>query len=229
MWRGCEDLMGGTSVMNDSKIFNCVLAGTAGQGVITIKRLLEFAAQEAGYKGCFGSEMHGLAQREGSISSHVRLQKDLSQNPRQNIQAPTICYGDADLILGFEPVEVLRSGAFLSEKTKFVINDRTIQPILVNAGREEYPSLEKIEEVVRGYSKDYIFLPATQMAIEKLGDAQKMNLIILGVALGAGWIPNISIANCEAVIRRELRDPELNLRALNLGIEFGKRNSARNK
>ena len=209
-------------LMVDYKIFNCVLAGTAGQGVITIKRLLEFAAQEAGYEGCFGSEMHGLAQREGAISCHVRLQKKVSPNPRKNIQAPTICYGDADLALGFEPVEVLRNGAFLSEKTKFVINDRTIQPILVNAGREEYPSLQKIEEIVRGYSKDYLFLPATQMAIEKLGDAQKMNLILLGVALGAGWIPNISIANCETVICRELRDVDLNLRALNLGIEFGK-------
>ncbi len=221
--------MVGANEINDFKIFNCVLAGTAGQGVITIKRLLEFAAQEAGYKGCFGSEMHGLAQREGSISSHVRLQKTLSPNVRQNIQSPTICYGDADLILGFEPIEVLRSGVFLSEKTKFVINDRTIQPILVNAGREEYPSIAKVEEVVRGYSKEYIFLPATQMAIEKLGDAQKMNLILLGVALGMEWIPNISIGNCEVVIRRELRDPDLNLRALNLGIEFGKRNSSRKK
>ncbi len=213
--------------MDDQKIFNCVLAGTAGQGVITIKRLLEYAAQEAGYEGCFGSEMHGLAQREGAISSHVRLQKNVSPNPRQNIQAPTICYGDADLVLGFEPVEVLRSGMFLSEKTKFIINDRTIQPILVNAGREEYPSLAKIKEVVKGYSKDYIFLPATQMAIEKLGDVQKMNLILLGVALGAGWIPNISAAHCETVVRRELRDAKLNLRALNLGIEFGKGATAR--
>jgi indolepyruvate ferredoxin oxidoreductase beta subunit len=206
----------------DHKIFNCVLAGTAGQGVITIKRLLEFAAQEAGYERCFGSEMHGLAQREGAISSHVRLQKSISPNPRENLQAPTICYGDADLVLGFEPVEVLRSGVFLAAKTKFIINDRTIQPILVNAGKEEYPSLEKIEEIIRGYTKDYIFLPATQLAIEQLSDAQKMNLIILGVALGAGWIPNISIDHCSTVIRRELRDPEVNLRALTIGINEGK-------
>lgn len=216
-------------VKGDHRIFNCVLAGTAGQGVITIKRLLEFAAQEAGYEECFGSEMHGLAQREGAISSHVRLQRIISPNPRENIQAPTICYGDADLVLGFEPVEVLRSGVFLAAKTKFVINDRTIQPILVNAGKEEYPSLEKIEEIVRGYTKDYIFLPATQLAIEQLGDAQKMNLIILGVAFGAGWIPHISIENCEKVICRELRDSDLNLRALNIGIEFGTRTISRNK
>ncbi|OLS14791.1 MAG: indolepyruvate ferredoxin oxidoreductase subunit beta [Promethearchaeota archaeon CR_4] len=209
-------------VKGDHKIFNCLLTGTAGQGVITIKRLIEFAAQEAGYEGCFGSEMHGLAQREGAISCHVRLQKVFSPNQRQNIQAPTICYGDTDLVLGFEPVEVLRGGVFLSEKTKFVINDRTIQPILVNAGKEEYPSLERIEETVRGYSKDYIFLPATQLAIEKLDDAQKMNLILLGVALGAGWIPHISFSHFEIVIKRELRDPALNLRALTFGINEAK-------
>jgi len=208
---------------SESQIFNCVIAGTAGQGVITVKRLLEFAAQEAGFEGCFGSEMHGLAQREGAISCHVRLQKALSANPRENIQAPTICYGDADLVMGFEPIEVLRSGLFLSEKTKFVINDRTIPPILVNAGVEEYPSLEAIEDLIKGYSPNYFFFPATQLAIDQLGDAQKMNLLMLGAAAGAGWIPNIDVGNYETIICRELRDPDVNLKALALGIEEGQK------
>jgi indolepyruvate ferredoxin oxidoreductase beta subunit len=167
--------------------------------------------------------MHGLAQREGAISCHVRLQRTLSQNPRENIQAPTICYGDADLVMGFEPIEVLRSGVFLSEKTKFVINDRTIPPILVNAGIEEYPAPEKIEEIIQGYSSKYFFFPATQLAIEQLGDAQKMNLIMLGAAAGAGWIPNVDVAHYETIIRRELRDPEVNIKALQLGIEEGEK------
>ena len=61
----------------ESDIINIVIAGTAGQGVITLKRLIEFAAQKAGIERCFGSEMHGLAQREGAISSHTRYQKKI--------------------------------------------------------------------------------------------------------------------------------------------------------
>jgi len=64
----------------ENDIINIIIAGTAGQGVITLKRLIEFAAQKAGIKGCFGTEHHGLAQREGAIVSHTRYQKKLNKN-----------------------------------------------------------------------------------------------------------------------------------------------------
>lgn len=210
---------------NDTRILNVVIVGTAGQGVITLKRLVEFIAAESGFEGIFGSEMHGLAQREGAIASHCRLQRKKSPNFRENIFSPTICYGDADLVIGFEPVEVLRNaGQFASDKTAFVVNDRTIPPIMVSAGKEAYPSLEEIRSLLVGYSGDarkVQFMNATELAITELDDAQKMNMVMFGFALATGVL-DFTMEACENVVRRELRDADANITAIKLGLERGK-------
>jgi indolepyruvate ferredoxin oxidoreductase, beta subunit len=209
----------------DTRILNVVIVGTAGQGVITLKRLVEFIAAESGFEGIFGSEMHGLAQREGAIASHCRLQRKKSPNIRENIFSPTICYGDADLVIGFEPVEVLRNaGPFASDKTTFVVNDRTIPPIMVSAGRETYPGLEEIRSILVGYSGDarkVQFMNATELAITELDDAQKMNMVMFGFALTTG-ILDFTMEACEKVVRRELRDADANITAIKLGLERGR-------
>ncbi len=208
-----------------TRIVNVVIVGTAGQGVITLKRLVEFIAAEAGYEGIFGSEMHGLAQREGAISSHCRLQRKRSPGLRENIFSPTICYGDADLVIGFEPVEVLRNaGQFASDKTTFVVNDRTIPPIMVTAGKEIYPGLDEIKAILVGYSgeaRKVRFMNATELAIAELDDAQKMNMVMFGFAL-ATTILDFTMDVCEKVVRRELRDADANIAAIKLGLERGK-------
>ncbi|MHA1734064.1 MAG: 2-oxoacid:acceptor oxidoreductase family protein [Promethearchaeota archaeon] len=203
-------------------VYNIVICGTAGQGVITIKRLLEFVAAEAGFEHMFGSEMHGLAQREGAIMSHVRLQRKLDPDPRKNVQSPSICYGDADLYLGFEPVEVLRNGLFASGETTFVVNTYKIPPVLVNADLEEYPSDERIAEVLGMYGGEVVSLDATTLAVEEFGDAQKMNLVMVGAAMATGKMPDIPLEVYEKVIRRELRDAEKNIQALHRGLEKGR-------
>ncbi len=213
------------SSIDDTRVLNVVIVGTAGQGVITLKRLVEFIAAEAGYEGIFGSEMHGLAQREGAISSHCRLQRRKSPKLRENIFSPTICYGDADLVIGFEPVEVLRNaGQFASDKTTFVVNDRTIPPIMVSAGKETYPSLDEVKTMLVGYSGDtrkVNFMNATELAITALDDAQKMNMVMFGFALATG-ILGFTMEACEKIVRRELRDADANIAAIKLGLERGK-------
>lgn len=207
----------------ETDIVNSVLAGTAGQGVITIKRLIEFAAHESGCQSIFGSEMHGLAQREGSITSHTRYQKRLSDDLRGNLYSPSICYGDAHLYIGFEPSEVLRRAQFASNKTYFCINSRTIPPILVAAKMDEYPKHEKIEEILKNISKNVYFINATDLAINELDDAQKMNIIMLGFAVASGQLPFIKIQDYELIIRRELRQPEANIKAFHIGLESGRK------
>ncbi|MHA1729309.1 MAG: 2-oxoacid:acceptor oxidoreductase family protein [Promethearchaeota archaeon] len=206
----------------ETDIINTVIAGTAGQGVITIKRLIEFAAHESGCEAIFGSEMHGLAQREGAITSHTRYQKKLSENPRANLYSPSICYGDSDLYIGFEPSEVLRRSQFASKKTVFCVNSRTIPPILVAAKMDKYPKLETIEKILKGISKDVYFINATELAITNFNDAQKMNMITLGFAVASKRLRYIEIEAYEKVIHRELRQPEVNVKALRLGLKVGK-------
>lgn len=208
---------------NETDIVNIVIAGTAGMGVITLKRLIEFAAQKAGIKRAFGSEMHGLAQREGAITSHTRYQKEIHEDERKNLHSPLICYGDADLYICFEPVETLRRGLFASSKTTFVINSRTIPGIMITANLEDYPSLEKIKEILKGYSDDVYFFNATELSLEHFNSNQFVNLIMLGSAIPTNKIPFIEIEHYEEVIKEWLRDPDKNIKALHLGIEEGKK------
>lgn len=206
----------------ENDIINVVLAGTAGQGVITIKRLIEYASHESGCQAIFGSEMHGLAQREGGITSHTRYQKRLSGDLRSNLYSPSICYGDAHLYIGFEPSEVLRRAQFASKKTIFCINSRTIPPILVAAKMDVYPTHETIKNILKGISENVYFINATDLAINELNDAQKMNMITLGFAVASGQLPFIEIEDYEKIIRRELKQPEDNIKGFHIGYNKGK-------
>ncbi|TFG26273.1 MAG: hypothetical protein EU532_10200 [Promethearchaeota archaeon] len=206
----------------ETDIINVVIAGTAGQGVITLKRLIEFAAQKAGVELILGAEQHGLAQREGAIISHTRYQKKASENPRKNLNSSLISYGDADLFICVEPIESLRRGIFASSKTSFVLNSRTIPPILITADLEQYPSVEKIEETLKGYSNEVYFMNATELSLEQFNSNQQVNLIMLGFAIPTGKLPFIEIEHYEKVIKEWLRDSDDNIRALHLGIEKGK-------
>jgi len=166
--------------------------------------------------------MHGLAQREGAITSHIRYQKEIFEDERKNLQSSLICYGDADLYICFEPVEALRRGIFASTKTTFVLNSRTIPGIMITANLEEYPTLEKIKEVLHGYSNQVFFMNATNLSLDYFNSNQYVNLIMLGFAIPTGKIPFIEIKHYEEVIKEWLRDPDINIKALHLGIEKGK-------
>jgi len=207
---------------NEIDIINVVIAGTAGQGVISLKRLIEFAAQKAGVEIILGAEQHGLAQREGAIISHTRYQKKATKDPKKNLNSSLICYGDADLYICLEPVESLRRGIFASNKTTFILNERTIPPILITADLENYPTLAKIKEILNGYSEEVYTMNATELSIKEFNRNQQANIIMLGFAIPTGKIPFIDIEYYEEVIKEWLRDPEDNIRALHLGLEKGK-------
>jgi indolepyruvate ferredoxin oxidoreductase beta subunit len=206
----------------ETDIINIVIAGTAGQGVITLKRLIEFAAQKANVERNFGSESHGLAQREGAIMSHTRYQKKLNDNERYNLQSPLICYGDADLYICMEPVEALRQGIYASQKTVFVLNSRTIPGIMITANLEEYPNLEKIVEILNKFTEKVYYMNATEVALENFNQNLQVNIIMLGFAIPTGRIPFIEIEHYEEVIKEWLPDSDSNIKALHLGLEKGK-------
>lgn len=166
--------------------------------------------------------IHGLAQREGAIISHTRYQKRLTENPRHNLQSSLICFGDAGLYICMEPVETLRQGIYASNKTVFVINKRDIPSVTVTADLEKYPSLEKISEILKGYSNEVYFMDATDLSINTFNSNQQVNLIMLGFAITTEKLPFIEIEHYEEVIKEWLREPDSNIKALHLGIEKGK-------
>jgi len=207
----------------ETDIVNIVIAGTAGQGVITLKRLIEFAAQKSGVERVYGSEMHGLAQREGAITSHTRYQKKIFEEERRNLQSPLICYGDADLFICLEPVETLRRGIFASQKTTFVLNEHDIPGVMITADLEVYPQLDKIVEILKKYSNKVYTINATEICLNKFNSNLMVNIFMLGFAIPTGKLPFIDVENYEEVIKEWLRDPNTNIQALHLGIDEGKK------
>ena len=166
--------------------------------------------------------MHGLAQREGAITSHTRYQKEIFDDERKNLQSPLICYGDANLYICFEPVEALRRGIFASHKTSFVLNSRTVPGVMVTADLEQYPSLETIELMLKKYSNEVFFLDATEISLTEFGSNQYVNILMLGFAVSTGKLPFIDIEHYEEVIKEWLRNSDINIKALHLGLEKGK-------
>ena len=114
---------------------NIILTGVGGQGVLLMAELLGISALIEGLDVRV-SEIHGMAQRGGSVLCHVRLGK--------KVYAPTIMEGAADIVVGLEPLETLRTIKYMSNKTLVLINIEPIKPYATTIGLTEYPKIEKI-------------------------------------------------------------------------------------
>ncbi|MDR1805786.1 MAG: indolepyruvate oxidoreductase subunit beta [Clostridium sp.] len=149
---------------------NILIAGVGGQGTVLLARLL---ADMALAKGHFvrGSETIGMAQRGGSVVSHVRL--------GEGAASPLIPHGEADVLLAFEPGEALRALPYLKPGGRLAVCDR----LLSTAGSaEEY--LSALRERVPGMT----VLPF-EMVMRVCGSAKPLNVALLGAALDGGLLP----------------------------------------
>ena len=125
--------------MSQDRVYNVLIVGVGGQGIILASDVLGRVAARHGYD-VKKNEIHGMAQRGGSVSSHVRFGK--------TVNSPIIKMGEADVLLSFEQIETLRYFPFLSEKGQVVVNDQKILPPAVFTGQQEYPNdvLQKIKQ-----------------------------------------------------------------------------------
>ncbi|MGV9141756.1 MAG: 2-oxoacid:acceptor oxidoreductase family protein, partial [Promethearchaeota archaeon] len=127
------------------------------------------------------------------------------------------------LYICLEPVEALRRGIFASNKTSFVINSHTIPGVMITANLENYPKLEKIKEILKGYSDQVYLMNATKLSLDHFDQNQQVNIIMLGFAIALNRIPFIEIGHYDDVIKEHLQNPEINLKALHLGIQKGEK------
>ncbi|MHA1271566.1 MAG: 2-oxoacid:acceptor oxidoreductase family protein [Candidatus Helarchaeota archaeon] len=207
------------------RIWNAMFVGIGGLGTITLKRVLEYAAlKEPKIKKIIGAEKHGLAQREGSVDVYVRflLADDDDQVPEYYLTSPTIGIGEANLVIGLEPVEVLRNSKYTSDQTFFVINTNTIPPPSSISGLFKYPNIEEIKNAIQEISGStkIIMFNATELAIQKMGQAIFANNIMLGAAIATGTIP-IQKDKIESTITEQLKDSINNIKAINIGYDLG--------
>ena len=181
-----------------------LLVGVGGQGTLLASKLLTLALMEAGYDVKMG-EIHGMSQRGGSVSSHVRY--------GDRVQSPVIELGGADILVSFEQMEALRWLPYLKPTGRVVVNDYRIAPAPVLSGKVPYP--DGILDELRGKA-DTTVVDAAGIA-KRLGNARAMNLVLLG-ALVKG-MDLVSCVDWERVIRENVkRDVELNLKAFREGM-----------
>jgi indolepyruvate ferredoxin oxidoreductase beta subunit len=151
--------------------FDLVIAGVGGQGNIVASQAIAQCAMDAGYN-VVNTETKGAAQRGGSVLSHVRFAD-------KEIFSPIVPQGQADILLGFEPLEALRYINILNPNGKYVINTAPVPTILANQKVDVYPSQEEILAEVAAKGLSGYLINATQAA-KDLGNVLLTNVIMLG-------------------------------------------------
>ena len=152
------------------KTVNVSLVGVGGQGIILTADILAKTAAIAGYD-VKKSEIHGMAQRGGSVTSQVRFGK--------SVASPIIQEGTADILVSFDKVEALRNVGILAESGKAIVNDLYLVPVTVSSGQQ--PAVENLDGRVRKtFGKSLILVDAMKIANEEVGNARTMNMVIAG-------------------------------------------------
>jgi indolepyruvate ferredoxin oxidoreductase beta subunit len=149
-------------------IKNVVICGVGGQGIILASDVLCHTAFHEGLD-VKKSEVHGMAQRGGSVITHVRFGR--------KVYSPLIEEGTGDYILAFEKLEAVRYVHYLRKDGEIVVDNREIPPMSVLVGQAQYP--QDIEQKLRRYGKVH-FVNAADIALE-LGNIRVVNIILLGV------------------------------------------------
>ncbi len=148
---------------------NIMIVGVGGQGTLLTSRILGGITLEAGYDVKL-SEVHGMAQRGGSVVTFVRYGEKVAE--------PIVEQGQADVLIAFERLEALRYAHFLKKDGVIIVNDQRIDPITVVTGAAKYP-----ENIIEDLKKDYNVVDVNAMEeAKKLGNSKVFNTIIVGVA-----------------------------------------------
>ena len=148
---------------------NIMIVGVGGQGTLLTSRILGGLMESAGYDVKI-SEVHGMAQRGGSVVTFVRYGKSVAE--------PIVEEGQADILIAFERLEALRYAHFVKKDGVFIINDQRIDPMPVVTGNAQYPEniIEDLEKSHTVYSID------AMNEAKKLGNQRVFNNIVLGLA-----------------------------------------------
>ena len=188
------------------KTINMLITGAGGQGVVLSSDMIGEVALAAGYD-VKKTDIHGMAQRGGSVVSHVRIARQ--------VFSPLSKEGEVDMLLGLEKLETARWGYFLKPGGIAIINDYALPPLSVTLGLDTYPTDAEITGILKQSTDRVYVLPATKLAAE-LGDVRTLNILILGCA--SVFMP-IKVSTWKEVISERLPEKirKINLAAFELG------------
>ena len=183
---------------------NIVLCGVGGQGTILASRLIATAAMDRNIP-IKTAETIGMAQRGGSVFSHLRL--------GEGANSPLIGKGEVDLIIGFEPGETVRQLPFLKKGGAVVVSSRPVMPVSAMIGQSSY-NAEAMVDYLKA-NVEHLTLVDADKAAQELGSAKVLNVVLLGAAIRSGEL-GLSEEDVEKAIKEKVpaRFLELNKKAL---------------
>jgi indolepyruvate ferredoxin oxidoreductase beta subunit len=191
--------------------YSIQMVGVGGQGVLLASMVIGEAAMHMGLDVVM-SEVHGMAQRGGSVTSIIRM--------GEGVISPLIPKGGADLLLAFEPIEAYRSLDSANKDTYIITNTHPIIPITVSMGADQYPDIDQVIEKMRSVSSKVVPVDATGIATG-VGGAIATNSVLIGAVAAVEGIP-IS----EGVLKDSLLDRvptkfrEMNEKAFQCGLDY---------
>ena len=183
---------------------NIILCGVGGQGTILASKLMAAAAMRKGIE-VKTAETIGMAQRGGSVFSHVRL--------GEGLQSPMIAPGKADIIIAFEPAEAVRHLPFLKKGCTVVTSTAPIYPVSALIGASTYPVADILQHLQKSVEK--LTLIDSETAAKELGSLRVLNVLLLGAAVRTGEL-GLEIEDIQAALHEKVpaKFHELNDKAL---------------
>jgi len=187
-----------------------IFAGVGGQGVLTASSIVGKAALLSGINVVM-SEVHGMAQRGGIVVTEMKI---------GDAKSPLIGKGEADIVVGFEPVEAYRALPKVHRGSYVIVNTEPIIPITASLGDSTYPDVNELLENMKGLN--VIPIEATEIA-RKAGDSITTNIVMLG-ALSKLPIFPLDKEILKEAIKQSIspRYHEMNLKAFEMGYEAAK-------
>ncbi len=186
-----------------------VFIGVGGQGNLLASRLVGEAAMSMGIPAVV-SEIHGMAQRGGIVESAVLL---------GDVTSPIVSSAEADVLIGFEPLETLRAMGKCNKDTIVITNTHPLPPFTVSVGQGTYPEVDQSLGLIKKKAKKVIALDGIAIA-EEVGNPLALNMVMLGALIGSGTIP-IGAEDMKKVLSTSTKKAflESNLKAFDLGME----------
>lgn len=190
--------------------YSIQIVGVGGQGVLLASMVLGNAAMEAGY-GVAMSEVHGMAQRGGSVLCTLRF--------GDGVVSPLESVGGADLLMGFEPAETCRNVGLCNKDSQIVMNLDPVLPSMVAAGFEQYPEIDSLVKSIEKLTDNLYTIDATLLA-KQAGKAVAANAVMIGAVAAVKGFPL-----SKDLLRKTLSQNvppkflDLNLKAFDLGYE----------
>ena len=181
---------------------NIIICGVGGQGTVLAAKVLSQAAISNGER-VLSAETIGMAQRGGSVVSHVRIGED--------VYSPLVPQGQADVLIAFEAAEAVRNIAFLKKGGSVIVNKKVVQPVTASLSGKTFDENEMISYLEKAAGN--VIAVDTDQACKDLGSSKVVNMVLLGAASKSGLISKDELkAALKLLVKPEFY--ELNVRAI---------------